>query len=367
MKHIAIDARIISSTTGRYVERLLYHLEQIDTTNRYSILIRKKDEDYWKPTNPNFTLVVAEFDNYSLSEQTGLLRLLNQLKPDLVHFCTPEQPVLYRGKKVTTIHDLILLKTYNPHKNWFIFKTKQFIGRFVFSHVARTSEFVFTPSNFTRKEILDRFSVDKNRIITTYLAAEARTTELTPYPLPGNNYIMFVGQQSRYKNIRFLQQVHEKLLETHPDLLLVLVGKLDKPGLDNKAYFESRQAKNIIYTGYVDDGQLNWLYSNTKAYVFPSLMEGFGLPGLEAMAQGAAVASSNATCLPEVYGDAAIYFDPTNIDDAVHAIEQLLSNKNLRTTLHKNSAALLKKYSWKETAKLTHSYYIKALEDNTKG
>ena len=362
MSHIVIDARIISSTTGRYVERLLHHLEKIDTTNTYTVLVRKKDEKYWIPTNPNFTTQVADFKNYSFSEQVGLLKLLNTLKPDLVHFCTPEQPVLYRGKKVTTIHDLTLLKTYNPDKNWLIYKSKQFIGKFVFRHVARTSKFVYTPSEFTRQELLDRFKVDPSHLITTHLAAETRTATLTPYPLPSSNYIMYVGQQSRYKNIRFLQEVHTKLLETHPGLLLVLVGKLDKPGLENKAYFESINAKNIIYTGYTDDDQLNWLYANTKAYVFPSLMEGFGLPGLEAMLQGAVVASSSATCLPEVYGDAAVYFDPTDVTNATNVIEQLLDDETLRATLKANSITQLEKYSWEKTAHATHERYIQALE-----
>lgn len=362
MAHIVIDARIISSTTGRYVERLLHHLETIDTTNLYTVLVRKKDETYWKATNPNFTIKVADFKNYSFSEQIGLLKLLNSLKADLVHFCTPEQPVLYRGKKVTTIHDLTLLKTYNPDKNWLVYKSKQFIGKFVFGHVARTSKFVFTPSEFTRQEVLDRFKVDPSHIIRTHLAAEAKTTKLTPYSLPTNNYMMYVGQQSQYKNIRFLQEVHSILLQNNPTLQLVLVGKLDRPGLENKAYFESINAKNIIYTGYTDDDQLNWLYANTKAYVFPSLMEGFGLPGLEAMLQGAVVASSSATCLSEVYEDAAVYFDPTNVLDAVKTIEQVLTDETLRKTLKKNSVEQLKKYSWEKTARATHERYIQSLE-----
>ena len=362
MAHIVIDARIISSTTGRYVERLLHHLEKIDLVNEYTVLVRKKDENYWIPTNPNFTTKVAEFKNYSFSEQIGLLKLLNTLKPDLVHFCTPEQPVLYTGKKVTTIHDLTLLKTYNPDKNWLVYKSKQFIGKFVFRHVARTSKFVYTPSEFTRQEVLSRFKVNPSHVITTHLAAEAKTTKLTPYPLPSEDYIMYVGQQSQYKNIRFLQEVHSILLQKNPNLQLVLVGKLDGPGLENKAYFESINAKNIIYTGYTDDDQLNWLYANTKAYIFPSLMEGFGLPGLEAMLQGAVVASSSATCLPEVYGDAAVYFDPTNVLDAVKTIEQLLTDDTLRTSLKKKSAIQLQKYSWEKTARATHERYIQALD-----
>lgn len=93
--HIAIDARIINSSTGRYVERLIHYLEQIDTTNRYTILVPEKDKTFYTPTNPNFTIAVADYANYSFSEQIGFLQFLNQLNADLVHFCMPQQPVFY--------------------------------------------------------------------------------------------------------------------------------------------------------------------------------------------------------------------------------------------------------------------------------
>ncbi len=361
MSHIVIDARIINSTTGRYVERLLYHLQAIDHENTYTVLLREKDQDYWQPTAKNFSVVIADYSNYSFNEQIGFLRLLNSLHADLVHFCMPEQPILYRGKKVTTIHDLTLLKTYNPDKNWLIYKSKQFIGKFVFRHVARTSKFVLSPTDYTKHEIMSRWRVNDEQVKRIYLAAEATTDEMTPYELPSHQFIMFVGQQSRYKNTRTLQQAHAKLLEKYPDLLLVLVGKLDKPGQENKAYFESTGAKNIIYTGFAPDGQLNWLYKHTAAYIFPSFMEGFGLPGLEAMIQGAPVISSNATCLPEVYGDAAYYFNPSSTDELVKAIDTVISDKTLREQLTKKGYEQAKKYSWRRTAEETLEAYKEAL------
>ena len=106
---IAIDARIINSSTGRYVAKLLEHLQDIDSSNQYIVLVREKDKNYWKPSVNNFSVIVAEFDNYSFAEQIGFKKLLDSLKPDLVHFCMPQQPILYRGRKVTTIHDLSLI------------------------------------------------------------------------------------------------------------------------------------------------------------------------------------------------------------------------------------------------------------------
>jgi glycosyltransferase involved in cell wall biosynthesis len=95
--------------------------------------------------------------------------------------------------------------------------------------------------------------------------------------------------------------------------------------------------------------------------VFPSLSEGFGLPGLEAMAHGAPVVSSDATCLPEIYGDAAEYFNPENIQSMVKAINHVLENPNRRAELKKLGAAQVKKYSWQKTAEQTLEVYRKIL------
>ncbi len=361
MKHIVIDARIISSTTGRYVERLLFYLQNIDTDNKYTVLVRKKDENYWEPHNKNFSVMVADYPNYSFAEQFRYWRFLRRLNADLVHFCTPEQPILYRGKKITTIHDLTLLKTYNPDKNWFVYHFKQLVGRFVFWYVVKTSEYILTPSRYTKKDIQKSFKVKASNIHAIHLAAETKTTTLKPYPLPSKQYLLFVGQQSHYKNIRTLQKAHAELLTTYPDLLLVLVGKLDKPGQENKQYFESIGAKNIIYTGFVEDEQLNWLYHHTSAYIFPSYFEGFGLPGLEAMLHGAPVISSNATCLPEIYGAAALYFDPSSSRQLAQVITTILSDSKVRSAQISAGYTQAKKYSWKKTAQETHEFYQKVL------
>lgn len=362
--HIAIDARIISSSTGRYIERLLTYLEDLDDKNHYSILVRKKDLDFWKPKNRNFQIVEADFANYSFGEQIGLLKLLNSLKPDLVHFCMPQQPILYRGNKITTIHDLTLLKTYNSDKNWFVYHLKQLVGRFVFRSVVRHSRYIITISNTSKGELEKRYSRAKGKVVRTYLAAEMRTNEEKEYPLPSKNFIMYVGQQSDYKNVRRLGEAHQKLLSKHPDLHLVLVGKMDVAAERTKEYFESKHYKQIIFTGFARDDELNWLYTHSQAYVFPSLMEGFGLPGLEAMLKGTPVVSSDASCLPEIYESAAHYFDPLNTDDIARAINDVINDKDLRSRLISAGGTQVAKFLWKKTAEETLAVYKKALEEN---
>lgn len=361
MKHIAIDARIINSSTGTYVKELLKYLQQTDKINFYTILVLKKDENYWKPTAKNFTVKVADFKNYSINEQIGFKIFLDKLSPDLVHFCMPQQPICYRGNHVTTFHDLTLLKTYNSDKNWFIYHAKQIVGRFVFKHVLRSSTQIITPSNFTKKELLNFINIPPKKITVTHLSADVSIDKITKYNQPFSKYILYVGQQSDYKNIKRLGNAHQKLLKEYPDLGLILVGKLNDSARNNQQYFKENNYKNIIFTDFIPDDQRDWLYTNAAAYIFPSLMEGFGLPGLEAMGYGAPVISSNATCLPEIYGDAAYYFDPNNTDDIARAINDVLANKDLRDSLIKKGYQQIKKYSWLNTAKQTYEVYMNAL------
>ena len=362
MSHITIDARIINSSTGRYIERLLHYLQQIDDTNEYSILLLKKDLEYWKPTNSNFKVVEADFKQYSISEQIGLNKLLNKLSPDLVHFCMPQQPVLYKGNHVTTFHDMTLINFVMPDKNWLVYRFKQFVGGFVFRKVARTSSYIICPSENTKKELLEFVNIPDDKFVITYEAADVVPVAPHAYQTGYDKYILYVGQQADYKNIKKLGTAHQRLIKKYPDLGLVLVGKKDEPALINEKYFNNRDYKNITFTGFVTDEELSWLYSNAEAYIFPSLAEGFGLPGLEAMNYKTPVVAGNLSCLPEIYGDAAHYFDPLDVTDMAKSIDEVLSDNKLRKQLLKNAENQLKKYSWHKMAKETHEIYLKALE-----
>ncbi|MFZ1301775.1 MAG: glycosyltransferase family 1 protein [Candidatus Microsaccharimonas sp.] len=360
--HIAIDARIINSTSGRYVERLVTYLQDIDTKNEYSILVPSKDKDFWKPKNPNFTVRIADFDNYSFAEQIGFNKYLKKLNADLVHFCMPQQPLGYKGKKVTTFHDLTLLKTYNSDKNWFVFHAKQKVGKYVFKKVVEDNNKLIAITKFTEKELGEFYPESIGKTTLIYESSDVSQVAPKKYEVPFKKYILYVGQQSDYKNIKRLGDAHQILLAKYPDLGLVLVGKKNASALMNEAYFNERKYQNIHYTDFVPDSQLSWLYTHAQAYIFPSLMEGFGLPGLEAMGYGTPVVSSNATCLPEVYGPAAHYFNPTDTSDIAEAIDQVLSDDKIRTRLSKAGYKQIKKYSWKKMAQETHAVYKQVLE-----
>ena len=365
MARIAIDARLINSSTGRYIERLLTYLQDVDSVNDYVVIVPKKDRGYWAPRADNFQVVTADYGIYSFSEQIGFCSFLNELDADLVHFCMPQQPLFYLKPHVTTIHDMTLLKTYNSDKNWLAYHLKQMVGKVLFYVIGHTSSQIIAVSKFTEKEYVAHSNISPDKVHLTYEAADVLSKKPKQPEQVGANddYILYVGQQSDYKNIRRLMQAHQVLRADRPDLKLVLVGSLNEAAKRNQRWAQEKGLQGVVFTGFVSDDELAWLYKNTLSYVFPSLMEGFGLPGLEAMIHGAPVASSSATCLPEVYGDAALYFDPTSVQDMAGVIAGIIDDETARKELINKGHEQAAKYSWERMAKQTHDVYMKALEN----
>ena len=182
--------------------------------------------------------------------------------------------------------------------------------------------------------------------------------------LVDKRFLMYVGRPTPHKNLPRLIDAFVELKQEHPDLILVLAGKTDGNYRRIARDVKRREIQDIVFTDYISDGQLRWLYEHCAAYVFPSLSEGFGLPGLEAMANGAPVASSNATCLPEVYGDAARYFDPLDVSEMIKSINYLLTDARGRKKLIEAGYAQVKKYSWKRMAEQTLQVYKDALKES---
>ncbi len=363
--HIAIDARIVNSSTGRYIERLLTYLESLDSPHEFSILVQKKDQDYWKPTKSNFRVVIADYHQYTFAEQIGFYFFLRKLNADLVHFCMPQQPLLYRGRAVTTVHDLNLIRiTENEGMPWPILKTKQAIFSFLLRTVVKRSARIITPTEYTRNDLLSFQQLPKEKVIVTYESADlVGETEDPVEQCIGKQFLLVVGRAETYKNQRGAIEAHQLLLIAHPELQLVIVGKRDQTSQELEEWTLREGYRNIIFYGFASDEQLAWLYNHCSVYVFPSFMEGFGLPGLEAMKHGAPVASSNATCLPEVYGDAAVYFDPEDHHDMTQKIDTILSNEQLRSELIEKGKKRAASFSWQRMAQQTHTIYDSVLAD----
>ena len=358
---VAIDARIIYTSTGRYVDRLLTQLSEIDRSSQYVVLLLAKDFDRWRPPAANFSKQVANYPPYTLREQFNFVWQLYWLRVDLVHFVMPQHPVLYFKKHIITVHDLTLLDFINrKRESWLLDFYKQCIKPPVFRLVLKRgfkfAGAIITPTEFVKQDIVKRFHIAPSKIIPIKEAADALVTKKeSTMGLVGQKFILYVGNAYPYKNIRTLIDAFEKLANS--DLKLVLVGKKDFFYTELEHYIEQRGTEDVIFTGFVSDEELAWLYQNATLFVFPSLSEGFGLPPLEAMAAGLAVVSSRASCMPEVLGEAAEYFDPLDPNDIAMSIKRLLDDPVRRQELVRLGHLQVAKYSWRRMAEQTLEVY----------
>jgi len=362
---IVIDARGLRTSSGRYVERLVHYLQMIDDEHDYVILLTPEDMDGWQPTNPRFTKVACPHKDFTFDEQLGFRKQLDALQADLVHFVMAQQPVLYQGKVVTTLQDLTTMRFRNPTKNPVVFTIKQQVYKWVVKRVAKKSQAIITPSQFVKNDVVAFTGIDPAKVTVTLEAVD--DFDEAPAPIAGfanKQFIMFNGRPTPHKNLRRLLEAFSVLHTQHPDLYLMLAGKKDASHTSYTALAQKLGVgEYVILTDWITDGQLKWAMQHTKAYIYPSLSEGFGLPPLEAMLNGAPVIASNATCLPEVLGDAAHYFDPYDIQAMAQAIDEVLSDQALRQRLIAAGKQQITKYSWRRMAEQTLAVYNQVLSE----
>lgn len=366
---IGIDARMYGKGFGlaRYIEQLVLHLEKLDTENEYIIFLRKENWNAFQPMSRNFKKVLADISWYSFGEQLQFPRIIKKEKIDLMHFPHFNVPIFYRDPYIVTIHDLIMFhyprqeaSTHGPLSYWF----KDKIHRAVVWNAVSRAKHILVTSEFTKKDVHTTLKVPLEKMTVTYQAPfvpqivqnhDAQAL-LSKYTLT-KPYIMYVGAAYPHKNLEGLLKAwgvfQKKYGEKHQ---LVLVGK------ENFFYTKLKntvlpQYKDVVYTGFVGDDDLQGLYKEASLYVFPSLYEGFGLPPLEAMTQGVPVASSDKSCLPEVLGDAALYFDPENSEAIADTLFEGMTNETLRSVLKTKAQILLPRYSWETLARQTLHIY----------
>lgn len=368
-KHIVIDARIRRASTGRPVDRLLEHLQTLDSKNDYTILLEKDDD--WQPRRKNFTAAACRFKQFSFNPLQQILFAwqLYKLKPDLVHFTlTGQQPLLYFGKQITFTHDLTMLKYARRGRlpKW-LHALRMRGYRLILWHSHRISKKILTPSEYVRDAVKKYHLFTGRKTEVIYEAADPpMTAKSKKLPIEDlNHFILYVGSAFPHKNLRRLIKAFAQLREKQPELKLVLAGKRELHSKKLERWAKKRNLlEGVIFTGFVSEAELKWLYENASAYVFPSLSEGFGLPGLEAMQHGCPVVSSSATCLPEIYGEAAEYFDPGNIEEITKAIQKVITNDQLRKDLVKKGYKQANNYSWAKMAEETLATYNEILETN---
>jgi len=404
---IGIDARMIKATgIGRYIENLILELakingehaqrpiprslgeegsQKVEVGNQYVLFLRKEEFDNFDlpaaltkegkilepkaQSSSNFSKVLADFHWYSKAEQLGFPKVIASQNLDLMHFPHFNVPLLYNGKFVITIHDLTLHthKTIRAStKSALTYQIKHLLYKYIIRRAAKKAAKIFVPSNFTKSDVLKLLKVPEGKVVVTLeggpseelLKLEPDFGVLEKFNIK-KPFIFYVGNCYPHKNIESLVKALEFLPK---NITLVLAGKSDEFHQKLKLKIKELGLQDrVVMTDFVSDGELAALYKSASVYAFPSFNEGFGLPPLEAMSFGLPVATSSASCLPEILGDSALLFNPRDPKDIAEKIGNIMENEKLRGELVEKGLRQVKKYSWAKMAKETLNAYSEVL------
>ena len=376
---IGIDARFLGpegTGLGRYIEEIIDELQDLDQENEYVIFLRKDNFDLFKPKNKKFTKVLADAHWYTVKEQFVMPRVIKAAKVDLMHFGHFNIPVFSRTKFIVTIHDLIKSDYASKSATTraaIVYTTKHYLYKWVIKRAAKKSKRIITPSHFVKKKVVDQLGVLDDKVVVTHEAADEKFFEwgkkeiseakkkevLEKYDIT-QPFLIYVGNSYPYKNLdRLLNALKQG--KSNVNLINPCARSIFYNRLRAKVKVMNLD-KRVSLPGFVPDEDLAVLYRMATAYVFPSLSEGFGIPPLEAMATGLPVICSNVSSIPEVCGDAALYFDPLSTKDIKKKIELMLKRDDLKRGYQKKGLIQAKKFSWRKTARETLKVYKKALK-----
>lgn len=225
--------------------------------------------------------------------------------------------------------------------------------------LASKADRIIAISENTKTDIIDILKVEENKIDVVYLGNSLTSSEKRSPDRPSEDYILYVGNRNRYKNfVSFIRAASKIAIDS--GLKIICAGGLGFTRAE-KHLFAELGLENRVEQHPAHDQLLAELYQNALFFVFPSLYEGFGLPLLESFACGCPVACSNTGSLPEVAGDAAVYFDPYSEISIASAIMSLAEDVSLRSSLKQEGTKRLEKFSWKATAQRTKAVYEKVL------
>ncbi len=360
-----IDARIRRSSTGRYTHELVEKLQKIDLKNRYTILVEA--DDPWEMTSPNFTTATAPYAQFSFNplEQINFARQLYRLKADTVHFTMTQFPLLFFHRRiVVTTHDLGMLKTHRPKKTHpIVFWLKKIMYRFLMWQSHRKANQIIVPSDWVKQDLSSHHPFAANKITRTYEsgASQQNVTAKKPKNIQ-KKFILYQGTPFPHKNVKKLVDAFNILHQSNPDLHLHFNGKIEQYYEELQRYIAKQPSRsNIHVNGFVPDPESKWMFQHCLAFVHPTKDEGFGLPGLEAMEQGAPVVCSDIPVLREVYGEAPVYFDPDSETDIADKVSSVINDEKLREAMRKKGHAQTKKFTWDQMAKETLAVYNKTM------
>ncbi len=357
---------------GRFTRELLEAVLAVDKTNEYLFFIDSESAESDEfPSNVKIITAQTEVSPMEAASASGrrsvkdlwsMSREVLHHKIDLFFFPAVYSyfPVFNRTKIIVTLHDVIA-----DHHPELIFPSKksQLFWQLKQNIAIRQAHLILTVSEHSKEQIIEYFRLPESRLRVITEAARAVFTvlphdeqwnkTLCRHNLKSNEkFLLYVGGISPHKNLNTLIDAFGRL----DGIKLVLVGDYkDDPFFSaypalKKQVEELGLPDKVIFAGYVEDTDLAYLYNAATLVVLPSLEEGFGLPAVEAMACGTPVAASNRGSLPEVLGDAGIFFEPNDVENMAAVIEQILSDDARREKMSRIGLNRSEQFMWKKAA-----------------
>jgi glycosyltransferase involved in cell wall biosynthesis len=359
----SVDAHAIGChLTGNevYIRNLLHEFARLDRTSDFIAYVSKPGAHLQVPKSVQ-TSHVSENPFRRLG--LDLPMRLRYDKPDLLHV-QYTGPLACSVPLVVSVHDV----SYLEHPQYFTrFRSRQL--RFTVKRTVEAAARILTPSEFSRRAILRNYKLDERKVVVVPNAVSssfrpveresAAAVVEEKFGISGP-FVLTVGDLQPRKNHLGLLHAFEETLRQHPHLphRLVFVGKETWYSKElHRAVMRSNVAGRVHFTGFVEDPDLLQFYGACDLFVFPSFYEGFGLPILEAMACGRAVACSSATAMPEVANAAGILFDPYSVPEMARAIGDVLLDEEMRVRLERLGSNRAASFTWERAAQRTLDVY----------
>lgn len=370
--HIAIYAPRLSLPRcgiATYTTRLIEGLSEVDNKNSYTIFADGETTGRLGKLGGNFEVVhPGRFTGSRWAsviwEQTFLPRELRRRKVDILHSMNMVSPAALRSRSVITYHDLTVLMFPELHS-----AVRQKYYAVSVPRSLRKADAVICISRSTRRDLLSAFDVEPSRVHVVHIGVEDSGSHRrgdgeeervrARYGIE-EPFVLYVGTLEPRKNVPRLLEGFVKAGRAWADFPPKLVVAGRKGWQYGEIFAKASELKveeSVVFTGSVDDGDLGPLYRAATAVAYPSLYEGFGLPLLEAMAQGTPVVTSCVSSLPEVAGGAAVLVDPYDTDDIARGLADACLDTALRAKLKQRGTDRAKSFSWQQTARRTLKVY----------
>lgn len=358
--------------TQTYLQNLIENLAKIDKENEYFLFVAPWNENLFKIKQKNFKKLICNIPSKPLFlrvlyEQIILPILAWQNKIDVFHAPANVLPFIFLRPLVLTIHDYCAFTV--PE---LIPSVLRYYWKITLKLSARRAHFIISVSQSAKEAIANYLNVSKKKIKVIYHGSEQLLLKTVPTQNKHNGdipYILWVGKMYTHKNLVRLLHAYNKLIKTkHIKHQLVICG-MKSWGYTcfAKTVKELNLQHKIVFKGYIPHSELKPIYTNASLFVFPSLIETFGLPILEAMSCGIPVITSNYGAMAEVAGDAALSVDPYNIDEIAEAMYKVLTDQKLKEDLIKKGLERAKQFSWEKTAKETLEVYKEVYRERIRG